>query len=153
MVRLLIKTAVRVGNERARGGVKANGPKKSLACDGLSQANTVTGRKRWESATNSRESVSDGSRDAAESSEGSEVGGYYRERMAQNSFWTASSSLWSILFVAISSMAAVVRARIAPCRCFPVCLPSHASIKHSDSRGVFVFARILARFARARCKR
>lgn len=40
----------------------------------------------------------DGSRDAGESSEGSEVGGCCRERINQNSFWVAPSSLWSILF-------------------------------------------------------
>lgn len=87
----------------------------------------------------------DGSRDAGESSEGSEVGGCYRERINQNSFWVAASSLESILFVAVSSMVAVGRACVALCRWFSVCLPSHASIKHSDSRGVFVIARVLAR--------
>lgn len=77
----------------------------------------------------------DGSRDAGESSEGSEVGGCYHERIEQNSFWMAPSSLESYFFFAISLIIAVERACIAPCRCFSVCLPSHASIKHSDCRG------------------
>jgi hypothetical protein len=77
----------------------------------------------------------DGSRDAGESSEGSEVGGCVHERINQNSSWLAPSSMYGILFVAISLIVAVERACIARYRCFSVCLPSHASIEHSDSRG------------------
>jgi hypothetical protein len=39
------------------------------------------------------------------------------------------------LFIAVSSVVAVRGAFIAPYCCFSAWLPSHASIKHSDSRG------------------
>jgi hypothetical protein len=118
------------GEQASQGRCESREIQKSLACDGLSRANTEIGK---------REQVvqidCDDSRDAGESSEGSEEGGCYHERIERNSFWMVPSSLSNILFVAISSMIAVERACIAPCRCFSVCLPSHASIKHSDSRG------------------
>lgn len=45
------------GERASQGRCENRWAQKSLACDVLSRANTVTDRKRWESAGNSRELV------------------------------------------------------------------------------------------------